>query len=57
MNCDDLLRRLADYTEGVLDEVVCVEIRVHLHECDHCDELQRDLEALARLCQIGRAHV
>ena len=51
MNCDDLLRRLAEFAEGTLDEAVCVEIRLHLQDCDPCAELQRDLETLARLCQ------
>ena len=51
MNCDDLLQRLTEFAEGMLDEAVCVEIRLHLLECDPCSELQRDLETLARLCQ------
>jgi hypothetical protein len=51
MNCDDLVRRLVEFSEGTLDEAVCVEIRLHLRDCDPCSELQRDLETLARLCQ------
>ena len=51
MNCDDLLRRLAEFRDGALDEVVCVEIRLHLSDCHSCSELKRDLETLARLCR------
>lgn len=53
MNCDDLLRRLTEYAEGTLDEVLCEEIRLHLRDCDPCAELQRDLEDLAKLCRCG----
>ena len=53
MNCDDLLRRLTDYRDGVLDEGICGEIRFHLSQCDPCADVQRDLESLARLCGCG----
>jgi hypothetical protein len=50
MRCDDFLRRLTEYREGVLDESLCVEIRLHLTTCDPCADVQRDLEDLVRLC-------
>lgn len=53
MNCDDLLRRLTEVREGVLDQAVCDEIRRHLVTCDPCADVQRDLEDLVRLCGCG----
>lgn len=50
MNCDELLRRLTEYHEGVLDDALCLEVRRHLSTCDPCTEVQRDLEDLVRLC-------
>jgi anti-sigma factor (TIGR02949 family) len=50
MSCDELLRRLTEYREGVLNESLCVEIRRHISTCDPCADVQRDLEDLVRLC-------
>ena len=55
MNCDELLRRLADYGEGASDACLCEEVDRHLAECAPCDELRRDLEAVSRLCREARA--
>ena len=51
MNCDELLRRLTEFTDGALPEDVCDELRRHLAECDRCAELSADLRSLARLCR------
>lgn len=51
MNCQDLLRLLTDYSDGVLDERVCRELERHLTECSHCAEVEQDLAALARICR------
>ena len=50
MNCEDLLRQLTEYSDGVLDKPLCAEIERHLRDCPSCAELRRDLEDLARLC-------
>jgi anti-sigma factor (TIGR02949 family) len=51
MTCDDLIRRFTDLADGALPDALCDELRRHLATCHHCAELQRDLEALARLCR------
>jgi anti-sigma factor RsiW len=50
MNCEDLLRQLTEYSDGVLDKPLCAEIERHLRDCPSCAELRHDLEDLARLC-------
>jgi anti-sigma factor (TIGR02949 family) len=51
MSCDELLRRLTEFTDGALPEALCDELRRHLAECDPCSELSVDLVSLARLCR------
>jgi anti-sigma factor (TIGR02949 family) len=51
MSCDELLRRLTDYEEGALPGDVCDELQRHLAECEPCQELRQDLEALSRICR------
>jgi len=51
MTCDELLRQLAAYDDGVLPDAVCEEIQRHLGGCSACQELRADLEALARICR------
>jgi hypothetical protein len=51
MNCDDLLRVLAEYEEGLADQCLCSEIDRHLAECTHCQQLRQDLERVSRLCR------
>ena len=55
MNCDDLLRRLADYGDGAADECLCREVERHLAECAPCGELRRDLERVSSLCRQAPA--
>jgi anti-sigma factor (TIGR02949 family) len=50
MTCDELLRQLTEYEDGVLPDGVCEEIRLHLAACASCQDLRGDLEALARIC-------
>jgi hypothetical protein len=51
VNCDELLKQLTDYGEGVLPADLCREIQRHLQECRPCGELRQDLLDLARLCR------
>jgi predicted anti-sigma-YlaC factor YlaD len=51
MKCGELLRQLAEYEDGVLPDAVCEELRRHLTECEACQGLSEDLEALSRLCR------
>jgi RNA polymerase sigma-70 factor, ECF subfamily len=51
VRCDDLLRVLTEYAEGVATGSVCEEIERHLEGCSPCAELRRDLDDLARLCR------
>jgi len=51
MRCDELLRLLTDYGEGVVDACLCDEIERHLRDCSPCVELRRDLTDLGRLCR------
>lgn len=50
MTCDELLRQLTEYEDGVLPDAVCEEVRRHLAGCVSCQGLRGDLEALARIC-------
>ena len=50
MNCDELIRLLADYHEGAAPEALCGEVERHLAECNPCQALRQDLLALSRLC-------
>jgi len=50
MKCDELLRQLTEYEDGVLPEAICDELRRHLDQCEACQALQGDLAALARIC-------
>ena len=50
MNCDELLRQLTEYEDGVLPDDVCDELQRHLAGCPSCQSLKGDLEALARIC-------
>jgi anti-sigma factor RsiW len=54
MNCEQLLRRLTEYSDGALDATVCAEIERHLASCTECAELEHDLADLARLCRECR---
>lgn len=51
MNCSEFLRRLADYADGTADVDLCREIQQHLKDCPPCEDLQHDLDDLARLCR------
>jgi anti-sigma factor (TIGR02949 family) len=51
MTCDELLRQLTEFEEGVLPDDVCEELQRHLAECEPCQGLKGDLEALARICR------
>ena len=51
MTCEELLRRLTEYEDGILPEAACEELRLHLVECPSCRGLRGDLEALARICR------
>jgi anti-sigma factor RsiW len=51
MTCDELLRQLAAYEDGVLPDEVCGELQRHLAGCEPCQGLRADLEALARICR------
>jgi predicted anti-sigma-YlaC factor YlaD len=51
MNCDELLRRLADYRDGALPTALCVEIDRHLRECPSCADIDHDLRDLQRMCR------
>jgi len=51
MTCDELLRTLTEYEEGVLPRDLCEELQGHLERCGACQDLKEDLEALARICR------
>ncbi len=51
MNCDDLLRALADYTDGAADDCLCGEVERHLAQCPSCEALRQDLEHVSHLCR------
>ena len=51
MKCDELLLKLTEYEDGVLPEDVCEELQHHLTDCEPCQGLKDDLEALARICR------
>jgi RNA polymerase sigma-70 factor (ECF subfamily) len=51
MNCDDLLRLLADYDDGAADDCLCREVERHLAGCASCATLRQDLERVSHLCR------
>jgi hypothetical protein len=51
MKCDDLLRRLTEYEDGVLPAELCRALEQHFGDCPPCEELRRDLLLLKRLCE------
>ena len=51
MRCEELLRQLTEYEDGVLPNDVCAELQRHLADCEPCQVLKEDLEALARICR------
>jgi anti-sigma factor RsiW len=51
MSCDDLLRKLVEFEDGVLPQDLCAALEAHLKECGSCAELQRDLGLLSGLCR------
>lgn len=51
MTCQELLGQLAAWDDGVLPDAVCHELQRHLDECEPCQSLRADLEALARICR------
>ena len=51
MKCDELRRRLAEYTDGVLSEDLCAEVDRHLIKCPPCADLDHDLRDLQRMCR------
>ena len=51
MSCDELLRRLAEYEDGVLPKELCAALETHLVDCVPCAELRRDLLLLSALCR------
>ena len=58
MNCDDLLRLLADYDDGAAGERLCREVEQHLAGCASCETLRKDLERVSQLCrQSARARL
>lgn len=56
MSCDELLRKIAEYEDGVLPRDLCAALEAHLTDCIPCAELRRDLRLLSGLCrQVPRA--
>ena len=53
MSCDELVRHLAEYEDGVLSEDLCGLLERHFRDCAPCAELRWDLEALQALCRQG----
>ena len=51
MTCDELLRQLTEFEDGILPDDVCEELQRHLAECEPCQDLKGDLEGLARICR------
>jgi hypothetical protein len=51
MSCEELLRRLTEYQEGVLPPELCAEIERHVAGCGDCSALEQDLADLARICR------
>jgi anti-sigma factor (TIGR02949 family) len=53
MSCDELLRRLTEYEDGVLPADFCQALEIHMRDCPPCAELRRDLQTLSALCRQG----
>jgi len=51
MNCDELLRVLAEYGDGAADDCLCREVEQHLAGCPSCESLRHDLERVSQLCR------
>ena len=51
MSCRELLARIAQYGDNDLPADVCAEIEAHMQDCSDCEEVQRELQAVSRLCR------
>jgi hypothetical protein len=51
MDCDELLRRLADYDDRALPADLCLSLERHLERCVPCHELRRELIAVSEMCR------
>jgi hypothetical protein len=51
MSCNELLRRLTEYEDGVLPPELCRALEEHFLDCIPCEELRRDLLQLKVLCR------
>ena len=51
MSCDELLRRLAEWEDGVLPPDLCRALETHLADCPPCAELRDDLRQLSSMCR------
>jgi hypothetical protein len=51
MSCEELLRRLAEWEDGVLPADFCRTLEAHLERCPPCAGLRDDLRRLSALCR------
>jgi hypothetical protein len=51
VSCDELLRQLVAWEDGVLPEDFCRHLEQHLRDCPPCADLQADLRRLSSLCR------
>jgi anti-sigma factor RsiW len=51
MSCDELLRRLTEYEDGLLPADLCQVLETHFRDCPPCAELRQDLEWLKGMCR------
>lgn len=53
MTCEELLRRLAEWEDGILPADLCRALQGHLADCPPCAELRDDLRQLSSMCRQG----
>ncbi len=51
-SCHEILKSLADYFDGDLDDALCIDLERHLCECDQCRIVVDTLRKTIDLYQI-----
>jgi anti-sigma factor RsiW len=56
MKCDDLLRALNDYVDGVIDPAICERFESHLAGCNPCQIVVDNIRQTISLYKAGEPY-
>ncbi len=52
--CRELFAALSDYMDGVIDDAVCQDMQMHIHDCEPCQVFLHSLESVVKQCRSYR---